>query len=554
MDLPIIFCIDDDPQVLRAIVRDLRSKFRDNYKILSTTKVSEALDSLLELKNKGETVAMFISDQRMPELDGVAFLEKAMKFYPDARRLLLTAYSDTDAAIKAINNVKLDYYLTKPWDPPEEKLFPVIDDLLDDWQSLYHPDFRGIKVVGYQYSQSSHAIKDFLAGNLIPYQWLDFQANEEAERLLTLNGLVSKDLPVLFFEDGTSLVKPTILDIAGKVGLNPSVKQDVYDVVIIGAGPAGLAAGVYGASEGLKTLLIERRAPGGQAGTSSRIENYLGFPTGLSGAELSRRAIAQATRLGTELITPQSVRDIRQKDGYKKIILEDDTEINTRSVIITTGVDYRMLDKKGIVDFTGAGIYYGAAMTEAAACKGKEVFIVGGGNSAGQAAMYLSKFAKMVYIIIRKDSLTDTMSAYLIEQIKGTLNISLIPKTEIIEASGSDKLEKLTLLNIETSEQSEHVADALYIFIGAKPFTDWISLDIIKDGKGFLETGRELKAYENFGKIWKQNRDPYLLETSFPGIFAAGDVRAGSMNRVASAVGEGSMAISFVHKYLAEVK
>lgn len=554
MNQPIILCIDDDAQVLRALARDLKSKYRDQYKIISTAIVTEALDSLLELKNKGETIAMFITDQRMPITDGVSFLEKAIKFYPDAKRVLLTAYSDTDAAIKAINSVQLDYYLVKPWDPPEEKLYPIIDGLLDDWQNIYHPDFKGIKVVGHQYSQKSHAIKDFLAGNLIPYKWLDIQTAEEATPLLTLNNLTEKDLPVVFFEDGSFLVNPSIIEIAKKAGLNPHVKHDVYDVVIIGGGPAGLAAGVYGASEGLKTLLIERRAPGGQAGTSSRIENYLGFPAGLSGAELTRRAVTQAARLGTEVITPQSVKDIQQKDGYNKIILEDDTSINTRSVIITTGVDYRTLDKKGIADFTGAGIYYGAAMTEAFACRDKEVFIVGGGNSAGQAAMYLSKFAKNVYILIRKENLESTMSAYLIEQIKGVSNITVRPSTEIVEAKGSDKLEQLTLSNINTSEVTIEQADALYIFIGAKPFTDWIALNIIKDEKGFIETGRELKSYDNFNKVWKQNRDPYMLETSCPGIFAAGDVRARAMNRVAAAVGEGSMAISFVHKYLAEVK
>lgn len=554
MNLPIILCIDDDAQVLRAIVRDLKARYRNEYRIISTTVVQEALDSLLEMKNKGETIAMFISDQRMPDMDGVAFLEKAKQFYPDARRVLLTAYSDTDAAIRAINTVQLDYYLVKPWDPPEEKLYPIINELLDDWQNIHHPDFKGIKVVGYQFSRQSHAVKDFLAGNLIPYQWLDVQTNEEGKRLLSLNNLSTQDLPVVFFEDGGHLANPAILDIARKVGLNPQVKHDVYDVVIIGAGPAGLAAGVYGASEGLKTLLIERRAPGGQAGTSSRIENYLGFPTGLSGAELTRRAIAQATRLGTEFITPQSVKDIRQKDGYNKIILEDDTEINTRSVIITTGVDYRKLETQGIADFTGAGVYYGAAMTEAAACTDKEVYIVGGGNSAGQAAMYLSKFAKNVYILIRKEDLTSTMSAYLIDQIKGTPNIHLRPRTEITAATGHEKLEKLAISRIDTGETEEVTADALYVFIGAKPFTDWIALNIIRDEKGFIETGRELRNYDSFPKIWKQDRDPYLLETSCPGIFAAGDVRARSMNRVAAAVGEGSMAISFVHKYLAEVK
>lgn len=554
MELPIIFCIDDDLQVLRAITRDLKNKYRNEYRVLSTGSVTEALDSLKELKNKGETLAMFISDQRMPQLDGVGFLEKAMHFYPAAKRVLLTAYSDTDAAIKAINKVQLDYYLVKPWDPPEEKLFPVIDELLDDWHHEHRPAFRGIKVTGYQFSQQSHAIKDFLAGNLIPYQWLDVQTSEEGKSLLELNGLTAKDAPVVFFEDGSYLVKPSITDIAHKAGLTPQIKHDVYDVVIIGAGPAGLAAGVYGASEGLKTLLIERRAPGGQAGTSSRIENYLGFPSGLSGAELTRRAITQATRLGTEFIAPQSVKDIRQKGGYNKIILDDNTEINTRSVIITTGVDYRTLDKKGIADFTGAGIYYGSAMTEATACRDKQVFIVGGGNSAGQAAMYLSKFAKNVHILIRKDDLTSTMSAYLIDQIKSASNIAVRPFTEVDEAIGSERLQQLVIHNISTGERTTEEADALYIFIGAKPYTDWIALNIIKDDKGFIETGGELKNYPDFRKIWKQPRDPYLLETSCPGVFAAGDVRAHAMNRVAAAVGEGSMAISFVHKYLAEVK
>ncbi len=555
MDLPIIFCIDDDTQVLRALMRDLKSRFRDTYKILGTNLVPEALDSLLELKNKGETIALFISDQRMPELDGIGFLQKAMQYYPQAKRVLLTAYADKDAAINAINIVQLDYYLVKPWDPPEEKLFPVIDDLLDTWLVDHRPDFKGIKVIGYQYSQKSHELKDFLAGNLVPYQWLDIQADEEGQKLLDLNNLTTDDLPVIFLEDGTFLTKPGIVEVAAKIGLNPELKNyDMYDVVIIGAGPAGLAAGVYGASEGLKTLLIERRAPGGQAGTSSRIENYLGFPTGLSGAELTRRAMTQAARLGTEFLSPQSVRAIEQKDGYKKILLDGDREINTRSVVITTGVDYRKLDTKGINDFTGAGIYYGAAMTEATACKDKEVYVVGGGNSAGQAAMYLSKFAKNVYIIIRKEDLTSTMSAYLIDQIKATDNIHLMPKMEITEAMGTEKLEKLQLSNIDTKQTETRDADALYIFIGAKPFTDWLSLTIIKDDKGFIETGRELKTYNEFAKTWKQKRDPYLLETSCPGVFAAGDVRAGAMNRVASAVGEGSMAISFVHKYLAEVK
>ena len=553
MAQPIIFVIDDDAQVLRAITRDLRTQFRQQYRILSTSSVQEALDSLLDLKNKGETIAVFVSDQRMPEMEGVEFLQKAREFFPDAKRVLLTAYSDTDAAIKAINNVQLDYYLMKPWDPPEEKLYPVINELLDDWQNDYRPAFKGIKVIGYQFSPKSHEIKEFLSGNLVPYLWQDVELSRDAQELLKLNNIALKDLPALFLEDGSCLCSPEIPTVAEKIGLNPTIKNTVYDVVIIGAGPAGLAASVYGASEGLKTLLVERRSPGGQAGTSSRIENYLGFPNGLSGSELTRRAITQATRLGAEVLLPRSVREICQKDGYKKVMLDNGDEINTHAIVITTGVDYRKLETKGIPDFTGAGIYYGAAMTEAAAFRDCEVYVVGGGNSAGQAAMHLSKFAANVTIVIRREDLTSTMSAYLIDQIAKRSNIHIQGCSEIMAAAGNGRLEELTIGNIKTGTSETKKANALFIFIGAKPFTDWIGLDIIKDDKGFLETGRDLKSHELFKKIWKQDRDPYLLETSCPGIFAAGDVRAGAMNRVASAVGEGSMSISFVHKYLAEV-
>ena len=553
MNKPIIFSIDDDPQVSRAISRDLKTQYNSDYKIISTTSANEALEALTDMKNSGDTVAMFVVDQRMPEMEGVDFLQKAIKFYPDAKRVLLTAYSDTEAAIKAINVVQLDYYLTKPWNPPEEKLYPVISDLLDDWQSHYTPDFKGIKVIGYQFNPKSHEIKDYLAGNLIPYKWFDIENNPDAKTLLEVNNMAVSDLPVIIYEDGNCACRPTIRQIAEKAGLSPQITNEIYDVTIIGAGPAGLAAAVYGSSEGLKTLLIERRAPGGQAGTSSRIENYLGFPAGLSGADLTRRAISQATRLGAEFLSPHSVKEIKQKDGYKKIILDDGPVIMSRSVVITTGVDYRKLEVKGVENFTGAGIYYGAATTEASACKGKDVFIIGGGNSAGQAAMYLSKFANKVNIVIRREDLTATMSAYLITQIDQTVNIEVIPYTEVIEAKGSSYLEELVLANCKTGEQSTHPASALYIFIGAKPYTDWIHLDIIKDDKEFIETGRDLQAYDDFKKIWKLKRDPFLLETSCAGIFAAGDVRSGAMNRVASAVGEGSMAISFVHKYLAEV-
>ena len=553
MNLPIIFSIDDDPQVLRAISRDLKTHYGKEYKIISTTSAGEALETLTDLKNSSDIVALFLCDQRMPEMEGVAFLEQAIQIFPDAKRVLLTAYSDTEAAIKAINEVKLDYYLIKPWDPPEEKLYPVIDDLLDDWQNDYIPEFKGIKLVGFQFSPLSHLVKDYLGSNLIPYRWLDIQTHPDAISLLTINKLSNDDLPLVFFDDGSFLRKPSIKEIAAKIGKNPELIHDIYDVVIIGAGPAGMAAAVYGASEGLKTLMIERKAPGGQAGTSSRIENYLGFPTGLSGADLTRRAMSQAVRLGAGFLSPQSVNDIKQKDGYKTIVLDDGPEIFTRSVVITTGVDYRKLEVKGVEDFTGAGIYYGAATTEASACKGKDVYIIGGGNSAGQAAMYLSKFAKDVSIIIRKDDLSSTMSAYLIDQIGHTDNIHVLPNTEVIEAIGNQCLDKLTLINVKTKETVTKVASALYIFIGARPYTDWLKLDIIKNDKDFIETGRELRNYEDFKRTWKLDRDPYLLETSCAGIFAAGDVRAGAMNRVASAVGEGSMAISFVHKYLAEV-
>ncbi|MEO6685135.1 MAG: FAD-dependent oxidoreductase, partial [Dyadobacter sp.] len=549
MGLPIIFSIDDDAQVLRAITRDLKTKYRDTYRVLSTDSVKEALESLMDLQNKGEEVAIFISDQRMPEMQGVDFLQKAKKIFPDAKRVLLTAYSDTDAAIKAINDVQLDYYLMKPWDPPEEKLYPAIDDLLNDWQADYRPDFKGIKVIGYQFSPKSHQIKDFLYGNLIPYTWMDIETSEQGKLICSTNQFETADFPVVILEDGSLMKNPAVLDIASKIGLNATVKQQIYDVIIIGAGPAGLAASVYGASEGLSTLLIERKAPGGQAGTSSRIENYLGFPSGLSGADLTRRAVTQATRFGTEILSPQSVKEIKVKDKYKTIVLEDGTEITAKAVVITTGVDYRKLETQGIEDFTGKGVYYGAANTEATSCGNKEVYILGGGNSAGQAAMYLSKFANHVYVIVRRTDLSSSMSQYLIDQISTTENITILGCTEILEACGENHLQGLKLVDLNTSEQRSVSADALFIFIGAKPYTDWIGLEIIKNSKGFIETGREMNNYQEFKRVWKVDRDPYLLETSSPGIFAAGDVRAGAMNRVTSAVGEGSMSINMVHQY-----
>lgn len=553
MKKPIIFAIDDDPQVIRAIARDLRNRYRKDYRILSTESPLEAMDSLQDLKKKGEEVAVFLTDQRMPQMLGVEFLAKAKTYYPNAKKALLTAYSDIDAAIKAINDVQLDYYLSKPWDPPEEKLYPILDDLLEDWQSRFVPGFQGIKIIGYQYSPKSHEIKDFLAGNLIPYQWLDVEKSDKACEMLELNGIAQKDLPAIFFEDNSFLTDPSINEVAAKVGMNLEATGSLYDVVIIGAGPAGLAAAVYGSSEGLKTLLVEKRAPGGQAGTSSRIENYLGFPNGLSGSDLTRRAISQAKRLGAEFLAPVEVASIRLQDNYKILTLSDDSEIKTRSIIIATGVNYRKLEATGVHNFTGSGVYYGAATTEAAMCQDQDVFVVGGGNSAGQSAMYLSNFAKKVHILIRKKDLSSSMSQYLIDQIDKTNNIVVMGETKVVEACGTSHLEHIVIENIATQERQQYDAGGLFIFIGNRPYTDWIQPEILKNDKGFVETGKDLLRHKGLKKIWKLEREPYLLETSSPGIFAAGDVHAGAMNRVASAVGEGSMSIKLVHEYLATV-
>lgn len=552
MEKPVILAVDDDLHVLKSIQRDLRKEFRKDYKIVATHSANEALSAIREMTKKGDNVAMLISDQRMPEMGGVDYLEQARNLLPEAKRVLLTAYSDTDAAIKAINDVQLDYYLMKPWDPPEERMYPVLHDLLNDWHAAFRPEFAGIRVVGYQWSPRSHAIKDFLAGNMIPYRWLDVETSEEAARLLEASGTDRADLPAVYLEEGEVLAAPSAEELADKLGMTAQTGDTMYDVVIIGAGPAGLAGAVYGASEGLNTLLVERRAPGGQAGTSSRIENYLGFPSGLSGSQLAQRAITQASRLGAHFLLPRQVKGIRLQDGYKSIVLSDDSEIHSRAVIITTGVDYRRLDTEGLEQFTGAGVYYGAATTEAAACRNEDVYVVGGGNSAGQAAMYLSKFAANVYIVIRRDSLRHSMSHYLIEQIDKTDNIHLLPFTEVKAARGENRLAELDLQDNRTQEVRTVPAASLFIFIGAKPYTEWLGDNIIKNKRGFIETGRDLANYPEFKQVWKLEREPFLLETSVPGILAAGDVRAGAMNRVASAVGEGSMAIKFVHEYLAQ--
>ncbi|MEM7586004.1 MAG: FAD-dependent oxidoreductase [Acidobacteriota bacterium] len=548
---PTLMLVDDDPQVLAAIRRDVRRRYHKDYRVVGADSAANALEALEELRQRGEAVAMMISDQRMPTMNGVDFLEQARELHPQAKRLLLTAYADTDAAIQAINDVSLDYYLMKPWDPPEEKIYPVLDELLFDWLIHYRPDFRGLRVIGFQWSPKSHHLKDFLTGNLVPYRWHDVESG--GDELLEKYGLERTALPAVILEDGTALPDPELAELATRAGIRSSAGDELYDVVIIGAGPAGLAAAVYGASEGLRTLLVERRAPGGQAGTSSRIENYLGFPTGLSGAELTRRAVTQVKRLGAELAIPQEVTRIEISGPVKTLSLRDGETVRAKSVVVAAGVDYRKLAAEGIDDFTGAGIYYGSAATEAQACTDGEVYIVGGGNSAGQAAMHLSRFACTVHIVIRRPDLTATMSAYLIDQLEATPNVKLYGRTVVSAARGGDRLETLELTDLDTEETREVPATAMYIFIGAKPYTEWLADLLLLEPRGFIRTGLDLHAEDDFKTSWKLEREPFALESSRPGIFAAGDIRAGAMNRVASAVGEGAMAIKLVHDYLSTV-
>ncbi|WP_151086512.1 FAD-dependent oxidoreductase [Hymenobacter baengnokdamensis] len=551
MKKPIILTVDDDAQVLAAITRDLRQEFRKDYRILSVSSGPEALTTLTELRARAEPLALVLADQRMPEVEGVEVLTRARELFPEAKRVLLTAYADTTAAIKAINSAQLDYYLLKPWDPPEQLLYPTLHDLLASWQASYQPAFAGLRLIGFQWSPLSHELKDFLSGYMVGYQWLDFEQSAEAKVLLKANGFEAEDLPVVICPDGKAVAKPNKLDLARHLGLLVDAKQELYDVVVIGAGPAGLAAAVYGASEGLKTLIIERQTPGGQAGSSSRIENYLGFPTGVSGAELAHRAWTQATRLGAEFMAPQEVKSLCVQDGYKVLTMSDDTEVKARAVVLTTGVSYRILNVPGLDRLSGAGVYYGAARTEARSCSAQPVYIIGGGNSAGQAAMYLSTYASRVFIVIRGESLAASMSAYLIEQISQTPNIEILPRTQVREACGEQALDAV-VIEQEGHQPEKRPARALFVFIGAKPSTEWICQLALCDPKGYLLTGRDLVADPRYKTAWKKDREPYLLETCVPGLFAAGDGRAGAMARVASAVGEGSMAIKFVHQYLDE--
>jgi len=552
LNKPVLLIADDDPQVLAAVRRDLRSRYRDHYMIMSASSGQEALTTTRELKTRGDSLAMLVSDQRMPGMLGVEVLAKSREVYPLARRVLLTAYSDIEAAVRAINEAHLDYYLSKPWDPPEERLFPVIDDPLDAWQAESLPEAKGLRLVGHQWSPRSHAIKNFLASNLIPYRWLEVTRDPDARTLLDAAGVGADELPALFFDDGDSVLRnPEPRQVAERLGRSLSAAFDVYDLVIVGAGPAGLAAAVYGASEGLRTLLLDRHAPGGQAGSSSRIENYLGFPTGVSGSELTRRALTQAQRLGAEFLSPLEVTAVTIDAGYKRLALADGRELVTRSLVAATGMSYHEHPAPGMAEHTGAGVYYGAATTEAAAFSGRRVLVVGGGNSAGQGAMYLARHAQEVHVVVRRDTLLHTMSQYLIDQIQRTPNIRLRPRTEIGRVEGDGRVERVALTSLDDGLCQVEEADALFVFIGTRPRSDWLPSSVLRDNKGFVLTGRDLIAADGYARIWKEQREPLPLETSVPGVFAAGDLRAGAMNRVASAVGEGSMVVRLAHEYLA---
>jgi thioredoxin reductase (NADPH) len=556
MAKPILLSVDDDTDVLRAIERDLRTQYGANYRVIGSDSPMGALDILRQLKVRNDGVALLLVDQRMPQMDGVGFLQEARQIFPDAKRALLTAYADTNAAISAINQANIDYFFTKPWDPPAEHLYPQLDDLLDDWKAAYRPAYEGIRVLGTRWSPRSYELRDFLARNRVPYQWIDVElsANDpETMRLLEALGPEASNIPVVLFPDGTKFLESVPADLAQKVGLRTRAQTDFYDLAIIGGGPAGLAAAVYGASEGLHTVMIEREAPGGQAGMSSRIENYLGFPTGLSGGDLARRAVAQAQRFGVEILSPQEVTGVRIEGSYRILKLADGSEISCHVLMIATGVQWRRLNAPGVDRLQGAGVYYGGGSTEALACKGETVYVVGGANSAGQAAMNFSKYAERVVILVRGSSLASTMSQYLIDQIKATPNIQLWANAAVSEVHGDSRLEELSVLCMDTNKVERVPATSMFIFIGALPRTDWLAGLVERDDRGFILTGPDLMHGGERPKGWELERDPFLLETNVPGIFAVGDVRHGSVKRVASGVGEGSVAVQFIHQYLSKV-
>ena len=546
---PVLLAVDDEPSVARAVERDLRRRYGRDYRVLRAGSGEEALATLREAKLRGTPIALLLVDQRMPGMSGVELLEAALEIAPDAKRALLTAYADTQAAIDAINRVSLDHYLLKPWDPPEEQLYPVVDDLLDAWRAEAPPAADRIQLVGHRWSRESHDARDFLARNQVPFQWLDVEREDEARRLLAAaegDGV----LPLVLFPDGGSLHGPTITELAERTGVLRRAERPFYDLVIVGGGPAGLAAAVYGASEGLQTALVERDAPGGQAGQSSRIENYLGFPVGLSGGDLARRATTQAQRFGAELLTVQQVTRIEQRGPSKVVHLAGGEALGAAAVIVATGVDYRLLNAPGVEQLTGRGVYYGGSRTEGVSCRDEHVVVVGGANSAGQAAIYFANYAQHVTILYRGDSLAKSMSRYLIDTIEDTPNITVRTNAEVAAAHGDEQLERITVRDTAGGAEQEMELAAMFVFIGARPQTEWLPDDVARDKRGFVLAGSEL-LLEDVRPRWRLERNPYLLETTMPGLFVAGDVRSQSMKRVASAVGEGSMAVSFVHEYLA---
>jgi len=556
MPKPVLLTVDDDPEVLRAVERDLRKKYADRYRIVRADSGALALQSLQTLQKRNEAVALLLVDQRMPEMSGVEFLNKAIAIYPEAKRVLLTAYADTDAAIQAINKARIQHYLLKPWDPPEEQLYPVLDDLLGDWQAGYRPVFDGVRVLGHRWSPRAYALRDFLARNQVPYRWLDAEGGERSKEVHDALEVAERDhlkLPTAIFMDNSALSDPSTTELAAKLGLRTSATTSFYDLLIVGGGPAGLAAGVYGASEGLTTVMIEREAPGGQAGMSSKIENYLGFPSGLSGSELTRRAVTQARRFGVEILAPQEAVSLRVDAGSKFVKLADGVEIGAKSLVIATGVAYRKLDIPGLERLQGAGVYYGAAMTQAATCKDEDVFIVGGANSAGQGAMYFSKYARRVVMLVRGNSLATGMSQYLVQQIRETPNIHVELNSQITEAFGTERLEAVSILCSSSGDTQKVPASSLFIFIGAAPQTEWLHGAVERDERGFILTGSDLLSSGKPPKSWSIEREPWLLEASVPGVFVAGDVRYRSIKRVASGVGEGANAVQFVHQYLGSV-
>jgi thioredoxin reductase (NADPH) len=552
MEKPVILAVDDDLDVVAAVARDLRLGYGEHYQIVYAGSGQEALEAAQQLRLQNRAVALFVADQRMPRMSGVEFLQQALTLFPEAKRILLTAYADTEAAICAINQVRLDYYLLKPWHPPEQNFYPIIDDLLDAWQGSHRSNFQGVRLIDHRWSALGHQLRDFMARNHIPYTWLDAERQGEAAVLLgALDPAQQPLLPLLIFEDGAVLSRPTIAQVAEKAGLKTRSTMPFYDLLIVGGGPAGLAAAVYGASEGLKSAIIEREAPGGQAGASSRIENYLGFPAGVSGAELSRRALTQAQRFGAEIILTQEAVALRVEEPYKFVTLSGGAEVSCHALLVASGVSYRKLDAPGVERLTGAGVYYGVAMTEAVVCADQDIYIIGAGNSAGQGAMFLCRHARTVTLVCRGPSVSAQMSQYLVDQINATPNIRMRPDTAVTGVSGQDHLAEITLRDVNTGRQESVAACALFICIGAMPCTDWLDGVVERDEHGFVVTGLALLRDGKRPAGWRAARDPFLLEASVPGVFAAGDVRAGSVKRVAAAVGEGAITVHLVHQYRA---